>query len=132
MNILENKKVLLFWQNSSDKTFSSFFSAAKTGIDNQASLSETPKTLVKTDEISSENVPEKDNFQDTSLDSSEEMLSVEKDHVLKDEEQNEEKENETVTEKCDEKNGSVEEMDTSTPNSVNDEKGMIWHVLTSI
>lgn len=101
-------------------------------MDNQASLSETPKTLVKTDEISSENVPEKDNFQDTSLDSSEEKLSVEKDHVLKDEEQNEEKENETVTEKCDEKNGSVEEMDTSTPNSVNYEKGMIWHVFTSI
>lgn len=93
-------------------------------MDNQASLSETPKTLVKTDEISSENVPEKDNIQDTSLDSSEERLSVEKDHVLKDEEQNEEKENETVKEKCDEKNGSVEEMDTSTPNSVNDEKGI--------
>ncbi|XP_051742247.1 nucleosome-remodeling factor subunit BPTF isoform X8 [Ctenopharyngodon idella] len=99
--------------------------AAKTGMDNQASLSETPKTLVKTDEISSENVPEKDNIQDTSLDSSEERLSVEKDHVLKDEEQNEEKENETVKEKCDEKNGSVEEMDTSTPNSVNDEKANI-------
>jgi len=93
-------------------------------MDNQASLSETPKTLVKTDETSSENVPEKDNIQDTSLDSSEERLSVEKDHVLKDEEQNEEKENETVKEKCDEKNGSVEEMDTSTPNSVNDEKGI--------
>ncbi|XP_048019189.1 nucleosome-remodeling factor subunit BPTF isoform X8 [Megalobrama amblycephala] len=99
--------------------------AAKTGMDNQASLSETPKTLVKTDEISSENVPEKDNFQDTSLDSSEEKEKVEKDHVLKDEEQNEEKENETVTEKCDEKNGSVEQMDTSTPNSVNDEKANI-------
>ncbi|XP_067237630.1 nucleosome-remodeling factor subunit BPTF isoform X8 [Chanodichthys erythropterus] len=99
--------------------------AAKTGMDNQASLSETPKTLVKTDEISSENVPEKDNFQDTSLDSSEEKLSVEKDHVLKVEEQNEEKENETVTEKCDEKNGSVEQMDTSTPNSVNEEKDNI-------
>lgn len=92
-------------------------------MDNPASLSETPKTLVKTDEISSENVPEKDNIQDTSLDSSDEKLSVEKDHVLKDEEQNEEKENETI-EKCDEKNGSVEEMDTSTPNPVNDEKGI--------
>uniref|UniRef100_A0A8C2PYM6 Bromodomain PHD finger transcription factor n=1 Tax=Cyprinus carpio TaxID=7962 RepID=A0A8C2PYM6_CYPCA len=58
---------------------------------------------------------------DTSLDSSEEKLSVEKDHVLKDEEQNEEKENETVEKKCDEKNESAEEMDTSTPNSANDE-----------
>uniref|UniRef100_A0A8C1LBA8 Bromodomain PHD finger transcription factor n=1 Tax=Cyprinus carpio TaxID=7962 RepID=A0A8C1LBA8_CYPCA len=54
-----------------------------------------------------------DNVQDTSLDSSEEKLSVEKDHVLKDEEQNEEKENETVEKKCDEKNESVEEMDTT-------------------
>uniref|UniRef100_A0A8C1SS18 Bromodomain PHD finger transcription factor n=1 Tax=Cyprinus carpio TaxID=7962 RepID=A0A8C1SS18_CYPCA len=54
-----------------------------------------------------------DNVQDTSLDSSEEKLSVEKDHVLKDEEQNEEKENETVEKKCDEKNESAEEMDTT-------------------
>lgn len=93
-------------------------------MDNQASLSETPKILVKTDEISSENVPEKDNIQDTSLDSSEEKLSVEKDHVFKDEEQNEEKDIETVKEKYDEKNEVVEDMDTSTPNSVNDEKGI--------
>lgn len=95
-------------------------------MDNQASLSETPRTLIKTDEISSKSVHEKDNVQDTSLDSSEEKLSLEKDHVLKDEdeEQDEEKENETVKEKCDEKNESVEEMDTSTPNSVNDEKGI--------
>ncbi|KAK2916000.1 hypothetical protein Q8A67_000374 [Cirrhinus molitorella] len=94
--------------------------AAKTGMDNQAVLQETPKTLVKTDEMSSQNVPEKDSVQDTSLDSSEEKLPVEKDHVLKDEEQNEEKEIETV-----EKNESVEEMDTSTPNSVNDEAANI-------
>uniref|UniRef100_A0A673MFP1 Nucleosome-remodeling factor subunit BPTF-like n=1 Tax=Sinocyclocheilus rhinocerous TaxID=307959 RepID=A0A673MFP1_9TELE len=47
------------------------------------------------DENLSQNVPEKDDIQDTSLDSSEEKLSVEKDHVLKDEEQNEEKEIET-------------------------------------
>ncbi|KAG1936499.1 nucleosome-remodeling factor subunit BPTF isoform X2 [Pimephales promelas] len=99
--------------------------AAKTGMDNQASLSETPRTLVKTDEISSENVPEKDNVQDTSPDYSEEKLSLEKDHVLKDEEQDEEKENETIKEKDDEKNESVEEMDTSTSNSVNDEKANI-------
>uniref|UniRef100_A0A673MKV3 Nucleosome-remodeling factor subunit BPTF-like n=1 Tax=Sinocyclocheilus rhinocerous TaxID=307959 RepID=A0A673MKV3_9TELE len=50
---------------------------------------------------------------DTSLDSSEEKLSVEKDHVLKDEEQNEEKEIETFEKMCDEKNESVEEMDTT-------------------
>lgn len=92
-------------------------------MDNQAVLPETPKPLVKTDENSSQNVPEKDNVQDTSLDSSEEKLSVEKDHVLKDEEQNEEKENEKVEKKCDE-NESVEEMDTSTPNSANDEAGI--------
>ncbi|KTF79072.1 hypothetical protein cypCar_00039120 [Cyprinus carpio] len=98
---------------------------AKTGMDKQAVLPETPKPLVKTDENSSQNVPEKDNVQDTSLDSSEEKLSVEKDHVLKDEEQNEEKENETVEKKCDEKNESVEEMDTSTPNSANDEAANI-------
>uniref|UniRef100_A0A8C2JG12 Bromodomain PHD finger transcription factor n=1 Tax=Cyprinus carpio TaxID=7962 RepID=A0A8C2JG12_CYPCA len=98
--------------------------AAKTGMDKQAVLPETPKPLVKTDENSSQNVPEKDNVQDTSLDSSEEKLSVEKDHVLKDEEQNEEKENETVEKKCDEKNESAEEMDTSTPNSANDEAGI--------
>uniref|UniRef100_A0A8C1AT00 Bromodomain PHD finger transcription factor n=1 Tax=Cyprinus carpio carpio TaxID=630221 RepID=A0A8C1AT00_CYPCA len=49
----------------------------------------------------------------------EEKLAVEKDPVLKDEEPNEEKENETA-----EKNESVEEMDTSTPNSVNDEAGI--------
>uniref|UniRef100_A0A672LVQ3 Bromodomain PHD finger transcription factor n=1 Tax=Sinocyclocheilus grahami TaxID=75366 RepID=A0A672LVQ3_SINGR len=54
-----------------------------------------------------------DNIQDTSLDSSEEKLSVEKVHVLKDEEQNEEKEIETVEKMCDEKNESVEEMDTT-------------------
>uniref|UniRef100_A0A671PD44 Nucleosome-remodeling factor subunit BPTF-like n=1 Tax=Sinocyclocheilus anshuiensis TaxID=1608454 RepID=A0A671PD44_9TELE len=65
-----------------------------------------------------------DNIQDTSLDSSEEKLSVEKDHVLKDEEQNEEKEIETVEKMCDEKNESVEEMDTSSPNSANDEAGI--------
>ncbi|XP_042585166.1 nucleosome-remodeling factor subunit BPTF-like isoform X5 [Cyprinus carpio] len=94
--------------------------AAKTGKDNQAVLPETPKTSVKTDEISSQNVPEKDNVQDMSLDSSEEKLAVEKDPVLKDEEPNEEKENETA-----EKNESVEEMDTSTPNSVNDEAANI-------
>uniref|UniRef100_A0A9J7Y5K9 Bromodomain PHD finger transcription factor n=1 Tax=Cyprinus carpio carpio TaxID=630221 RepID=A0A9J7Y5K9_CYPCA len=82
------------------------FAPAKTGMDKQAVLPETPKPLVKTDENSSQNVPEKDNVQDTSLDSSEEKLSVEKDHVLKDEEQNEEKENETVEKKCDEKNES--------------------------
>ncbi|KTG01430.1 hypothetical protein cypCar_00005534 [Cyprinus carpio] len=93
---------------------------AKTGKDNQAVLPETPKTSVKTDEISSQNVPEKDNVQDMSLDSSEEKLAVEKDPVLKDEEPNEEKENETA-----EKNESVEEMDTSTPNSVNDEAANI-------
>uniref|UniRef100_A0A8C2H867 Bromodomain PHD finger transcription factor n=1 Tax=Cyprinus carpio TaxID=7962 RepID=A0A8C2H867_CYPCA len=93
--------------------------AAKTGKDNQAVLPETPKTSVKTDEISSQNVPEKDNVQDTSLDSSEEKLAVEKDPVLKEEEPNEEKENETA-----EKNESVEEMDTSTPNSANDEAGI--------
>uniref|UniRef100_A0A8C2A246 Bromodomain PHD finger transcription factor n=1 Tax=Cyprinus carpio TaxID=7962 RepID=A0A8C2A246_CYPCA len=61
-----------------------------------------------------------DNVQDTSLDSSEEKLAVEKDLVLKDEEPNEEKENETA-----EKNESVEEMDTSTPNSANDEAANI-------
>ncbi|XP_058624977.1 nucleosome-remodeling factor subunit BPTF isoform X8 [Onychostoma macrolepis] len=99
--------------------------AAKTGMDNQAVLPETPKPLVKTDENSSQNVPEKDNVQDTSLDSSEEKLSVEKDHVLKDEEQNEEKDNETVEKKFDEKNESVEEMDVSTPNSANDEAANI-------
>ncbi|XP_058624971.1 nucleosome-remodeling factor subunit BPTF isoform X3 [Onychostoma macrolepis] len=98
---------------------------AKTGMDNQAVLPETPKPLVKTDENSSQNVPEKDNVQDTSLDSSEEKLSVEKDHVLKDEEQNEEKDNETVEKKFDEKNESVEEMDVSTPNSANDEAANI-------
>ncbi|XP_050959277.1 LOW QUALITY PROTEIN: nucleosome-remodeling factor subunit BPTF [Labeo rohita] len=89
---------------------------AKSGMDIQAVLPETPKTLVKMDENSSESVAEKDNVQETSPDSSEEKLAVEKDHVLKDEEQNEENKNETV-----EKNESVEEMDTSTPNSVNDE-----------
>uniref|UniRef100_A0A672LXY1 Bromodomain PHD finger transcription factor n=1 Tax=Sinocyclocheilus grahami TaxID=75366 RepID=A0A672LXY1_SINGR len=98
--------------------------AAKTGMDNKAALPETPKPLVKTDENSSQNVPEKDNIQDTSLDSSEEKLSVEKVHVLKDEEQNEEKEIETVEKMCDEKNESVEEMDTSSPNSANDEAGI--------
>uniref|UniRef100_A0A671PHD3 Nucleosome-remodeling factor subunit BPTF-like n=1 Tax=Sinocyclocheilus anshuiensis TaxID=1608454 RepID=A0A671PHD3_9TELE len=98
--------------------------AAKTGMDNKAVLPETPKPLVKTDENLSQNVPEKDNIQDTSLDSSEEKLSVEKDHVLKDEEQNEEKEIETVEKMCDEKNESVEEMDTSSPNSANDEAGI--------
>ncbi|XP_016124896.1 nucleosome-remodeling factor subunit BPTF-like isoform X6 [Sinocyclocheilus grahami] len=99
--------------------------AAKTGMDNKAALPETPKPLVKTDENSSQNVPEKDNIQDTSLDSSEEKLSVEKVHVLKDEEQNEEKEIETVEKMCDEKNESVEEMDTSSPNSANDEAANI-------
>uniref|UniRef100_A0A8C2JGL5 Bromodomain PHD finger transcription factor n=1 Tax=Cyprinus carpio TaxID=7962 RepID=A0A8C2JGL5_CYPCA len=64
---------------------------------------------------------------DTSLDSSEEKLSVEKDHVLKDEEQNEEKENETVEKKCDEKNESAEEMDTSTPNSQS-----FWHDVVNV
>lgn len=88
-------------------------------MDIQAVLPETPKTLVKMDENSSESVAEKDNVQETSPDSSEEKLAVEKDHVLKDEEQNEENKNETV-----EKNESVEEMDTSTPNSVNDEAGI--------
>uniref|UniRef100_A0A9J7ZZR4 Bromodomain PHD finger transcription factor n=1 Tax=Cyprinus carpio carpio TaxID=630221 RepID=A0A9J7ZZR4_CYPCA len=100
--------------------------AAKTGKDNQAVLPETPKTSVKTDEISSQNVPEKDNVQDMSLDSSEEKLAVEKDPVLKDEEPNEEKENETA-----EKNESVEEMDTSTPNSVNDEQSF-WHDVVNV
>uniref|UniRef100_A0A672T9R0 Bromodomain PHD finger transcription factor n=1 Tax=Sinocyclocheilus grahami TaxID=75366 RepID=A0A672T9R0_SINGR len=99
--------------------------AAKTGMGNQAVLPEIPKTLVKTDEISFQNVPEKDNVQDTSLDSSEEKLPVEKDPMLKDEEQNEEKENETAEKKCAEKNESVEEMDTSSPNSVNDEAANI-------
>ncbi len=89
-----------------------------------AVLPETPKPLVKTDENTSQNVPEKDNVQDTSLDSSEEKLSVEKDHVLKDEEQNEEKENETVEKKCDENYESVEKMDTSTPDSASDEAGI--------
>uniref|UniRef100_A0A673MSD8 Nucleosome-remodeling factor subunit BPTF-like n=1 Tax=Sinocyclocheilus rhinocerous TaxID=307959 RepID=A0A673MSD8_9TELE len=98
--------------------------AAKTGMDNKAVLPETPKPLVKTDENLSQNVPEKDDIQDTSLDSSEEKLSVEKDHVLKDEEQNEEKEIETFEKMCDEKNESVEEMDTSSPNSANDEAGI--------
>uniref|UniRef100_A0A8C1YJR6 Bromodomain PHD finger transcription factor n=1 Tax=Cyprinus carpio TaxID=7962 RepID=A0A8C1YJR6_CYPCA len=79
------------------------------------------------------------NVQDTSLDSSEEKLSVEKDHVLKDEEQNEEKENETVEKKCDEKNESAEEMDTSTPNSANDEDSALnqpqqsfWHDVVNV
>uniref|UniRef100_A0A8C2A0U8 Bromodomain PHD finger transcription factor n=1 Tax=Cyprinus carpio TaxID=7962 RepID=A0A8C2A0U8_CYPCA len=57
--------------------------AAKTGKDNQAVLPETPKTSVKTDEISSQNVPEKDNVQDTSLDSSEEKLPSDSE-VIKD------------------------------------------------
>uniref|UniRef100_A0A8C2DFV0 Bromodomain PHD finger transcription factor n=1 Tax=Cyprinus carpio TaxID=7962 RepID=A0A8C2DFV0_CYPCA len=48
------------------------------------------------------------------------FLAVEKDPVLKEEEPNEEKENETA-----EKNESVEEMDTSTPNSANDEAANI-------
>ncbi|XP_073689246.1 nucleosome-remodeling factor subunit BPTF [Garra rufa] len=94
--------------------------AAKTGMDSQAVLQETPKTSVKTDEILSQNVPDKENAQDTSLDSSEDKIPMEKDHVLKDEEQNEEKENETV-----EKNEPVEEMDISTPNSLNDEAANI-------
>uniref|UniRef100_A0A8C1R7U6 Bromodomain PHD finger transcription factor n=1 Tax=Cyprinus carpio TaxID=7962 RepID=A0A8C1R7U6_CYPCA len=57
--------------------------AAKTGKDNQAVLPETPKTSVKTDEISSQNVPEKDNVQDMSLDSSEEKLPSDSE-VIKD------------------------------------------------
>uniref|UniRef100_A0A671K8S1 Nucleosome-remodeling factor subunit BPTF-like n=1 Tax=Sinocyclocheilus anshuiensis TaxID=1608454 RepID=A0A671K8S1_9TELE len=96
-----------------------------------AVLPEIPKTLVKTDEISFQNVPEKDNVQDTSLDSSEEKLPVEKDPMLKDEEQNEEKENETAEKKCAEKNESVEEMDTSSPNSVNDEQSF-WHDVVNV
>lgn len=99
------------------------FIAAKTGMDKQAVLPETPNPLVKTDENLSQNVPEKDHVQDMSLDSSEEKLSEEKDHVLK----HEKKENETVEKKCnekDEKNESVEEMDISTPNSAKDEPGI--------
>uniref|UniRef100_A0A8C2PYX1 Bromodomain PHD finger transcription factor n=1 Tax=Cyprinus carpio TaxID=7962 RepID=A0A8C2PYX1_CYPCA len=58
--------------------------AAKTGMDKQAVLPETPKPLVKTDENSSQNVPEKDNVQDTSLDSSEEKLSPSDSEVVED------------------------------------------------
>ncbi|XP_052398111.1 nucleosome-remodeling factor subunit BPTF isoform X11 [Carassius gibelio] len=99
--------------------------AAKMGKDNQAVL---PETSVKTEEISSQNVPEKDDAQDMSLDTSEENLPVEKDPGLKDEEPNEEKENETAEKMCAEKNESVEEMDTSTPNSLNDEAANITNV----
>ncbi|XP_052398119.1 nucleosome-remodeling factor subunit BPTF isoform X12 [Carassius gibelio] len=98
---------------------------AKMGKDNQAVL---PETSVKTEEISSQNVPEKDDAQDMSLDTSEENLPVEKDPGLKDEEPNEEKENETAEKMCAEKNESVEEMDTSTPNSLNDEAANITNV----
>ncbi|XP_026064860.1 nucleosome-remodeling factor subunit BPTF-like isoform X7 [Carassius auratus] len=99
--------------------------AAKTGKDNQAVL---PETSVKTEEISSQNVPVKDDTQDTTLDPSEENLPVEKDPGLKDEEPNEEKENETAEKMCAEKNESVEEMDTSTPNTLNDEAANITNV----
>ncbi|XP_073800557.1 nucleosome-remodeling factor subunit BPTF isoform X13 [Danio rerio] len=104
--------------------------AAKTGMDNQAALPGAPKTVVKKDEMSSQNVPDKDNAQVLSLDSSEEKLSVEKDHVLKVEEQDEEKMNETTEEKCNEKNESVEEMDTSSPNSANEGKVEITNAST--
>ncbi|XP_051987787.1 nucleosome-remodeling factor subunit BPTF-like isoform X10 [Xyrauchen texanus] len=120
--------------------------AAKTGMDNRAALLEAPKTLVKTDEVSTQNVAKTDNVPITSLDASEEKLSVEKAHVLKDEkgkekfketdvemveekevEKVEEIEDEKVKEKSDEQNESVEKMDTSAPNSddVNDDKDNI-------
>ncbi|XP_051987780.1 nucleosome-remodeling factor subunit BPTF-like isoform X3 [Xyrauchen texanus] len=119
---------------------------AKTGMDNRAALLEAPKTLVKTDEVSTQNVAKTDNVPITSLDASEEKLSVEKAHVLKDEkgkekfketdvemveekevEKVEEIEDEKVKEKSDEQNESVEKMDTSAPNSddVNDDKDNI-------
>uniref|UniRef100_A0A8C2DF90 Bromodomain PHD finger transcription factor n=1 Tax=Cyprinus carpio TaxID=7962 RepID=A0A8C2DF90_CYPCA len=62
------------------------------------------------------------------------LEAVEKDPVLKEEEPNEEKENETA-----EKNESVEEMDTSTPNSANDEDSALnqpqqsfWHDVVNV
>lgn len=122
-----------------------FFVAAKKGTDNQAALSETPKTSAKPDGNSSQNEAEKASVLNASLDSSEAQSSGEKDDVLKDEEvsekveskpieniveeenvNEEEKKNEEVEENHDEKNGSVEKMDTSAPDSAeNDDKGIL-------
>lgn len=108
--------------------------AAKKGMDNQAALSETPKTSAKTDESSAKEA-EKASIQNTSLDTAQAQLSAEKDDVLKVERvENENVEKETVTEeetkneeveeKNDEKSGSVEKMDISAPESGNDDKGI--------
>ncbi|XP_056608103.1 nucleosome-remodeling factor subunit BPTF [Triplophysa dalaica] len=116
--------------------------AAKKGTDNQAALSETPKTSAKTDGNSSQNEAEIASVLNASLDSSEAQSSGVKDDVLKDEEvsekveskpieniveeenvNEEEKKNEEVEDNHDEKNGSVEKMDSSAPDSAeNDDK----------
>ncbi|XP_065108949.1 nucleosome-remodeling factor subunit BPTF isoform X5 [Paramisgurnus dabryanus] len=114
--------------------------AAKMGVDNQAAFSKTLKTSAKTEENSALNEAEKDSVQGTSLNSTDEKPSVEKDDVLQDkvgdvkeneivEEKNnvndEQKENEEIEGKQDEKNASVEKMDTSAPTDANDDKADI-------